>query len=302
MVAIGTKGCSREEGWFTDNWSGGLRLSVRVKRVLRDVESAYQHVRVLETEELGRMLVLDGNIQCAEADEAAYHELIVHPGLCRAGAGTGRKKNVLIIGGGDGGAAREALRHEDVGRVDLVDIDPEVTRAARELLPGIWRSPRGGALHEDTRLQIRNEDGLRFLEEAAEVPAEGYDLIVVDATDPVGPGTILFSDRFYEALRCRIGEHGAVSVQAGSWWFLPDVLRTAYRGLGRVFGMARAYHCWSAVYPGGLWNLVLATLGDDPAEVDRERAEGLLGCRFYDAESHRAAFVLSPDARRALRG
>jgi spermidine synthase len=303
MVRVAPGSLSDDGGWFTDGWSDDVLCSLRVTAVLRDVRSPYQHVQVVETAALGRALILDGNIQCAEADEAAYHELIVHPGLCRAGARRGGEKRVLVIGGGDGGAAREALRHPDVVRVDLVDIDPEVTRAAQELLPGIWLRPDGsGSLHEDPRLTVRNEDGLAFLESGADVPAEGYDLVVVDATDPDGPGTVLFSDRFYDALRAQTRAEGAVAVQAGSWWYLPQVLRTAHGGLARAFGRAEAYQCWSAVYPGGVWNLVIATFGDDPAEVDPARAERLHGCAWYDAAVHRAAFALPPNARQVLAG
>ncbi|MFW5878641.1 MAG: spermidine synthase [Myxococcota bacterium] len=301
MPCLAPGSLSPDHEWFTDGWTSGLRLSVRVKEVLRDLRSPFQHVLVLDTHEMGRMLVLDGNIQCSEADEAAYHELIVHPGLCRQGARRGDDKAVLIIGGGDGGAAREALRHSSVSRVDLIDIDPEVTRAARDLLPGVWKRPYGsGPLHEDERLTVRNEDGLAFLESSPDRPEAGYDLVVVDATDPIGPGAILFSDRFYQALRSSLREGGAVSVQAGSWWCLPEVLKTAHGGLKRVFGRAEAYQCWSAVYPGGLWNLVMATLGDDPAQVDETRAGALSGCLFYDASVHRAAFALGPRARAVL--
>src|SRR5690606_30226788 len=133
-------------------------------------------------------LVLDGNLQCAEGDEAGYHELLVHVGLCRKAVGAG-KKRVLIIGGGDDGSAREALRHADVERVDLVDIDENVMNAARELLPSLWRTPDGRSLDDDERFCAHAEDGLAFLEEGD----EPYDLIVVDASDPVGPGTVLYS-------------------------------------------------------------------------------------------------------------
>ena len=303
MSGVSSGGLSRDGRWFTDQWSDGLRFSVQVEKVLRDVKSPFQHVLVLETTQLGRMLVLDGSIQCSEADEAAYHELIVHPGLCRRGARKADDKAVLVVGGGDGGAAREALRHRDVKRVDLVDIDGEVTRAARELLPSIWCRPDGsGPLHEDERLQIRHEDGLAFLESSDKAPRQGYDLIVVDATDPAGPGTVLFSDDFYRAVLGRVREGGAVAVQAGSWWCLPQVLRRAHDGLRRAFGRAEAYHCWSAVYPGGLWNLVIATFGDDPSKVDPSFVAPLDGCRWYDASTHEAAFVLSFEERRTLRG
>ncbi len=282
---------STDARWYTDAWADDLLWSVGVEEVLRDRRTPYQHLRVLQTRTLGRVMVLDEAVQVAEADEAAYHELIVHPGLCRAAAGRGPRQ-VLIIGGGDGGAAREALRHPDVHRVDMVEIDPEVPRAARDLLPSIWRCPSGGPLEDDPRFSLHVTDGARFVA----TTDDRYDLIVVDSTDPVGPGEILFSRTFYEHLRAILRPGGAVAVQAGSWFFLPRALTLAISGLGAVFPRVQAYQCWSAVYPGGLWNLALATLGDDPAEVDAERVDALGGCAYYSAAVHRAAFVLPPAA------
>ncbi|RMG17285.1 MAG: spermidine synthase [Deltaproteobacteria bacterium] len=281
--------------WYTDSWQpGALLWSVHVRRVLRDEQTPYQRLRVLETESHGRMMVLDEAVQVAESDEACYHELLVHPGLCRRGASQGPKR-VLVIGGGDGGAAREALRHPGVTHVDLVDIDPAVTRAARDFFPTLWVRPDGsGPLDDDPRFHLHHEDGLTFLKGQS----EPYDLIVVDSTDPVGPGEVLFSNAFYALVAEHTRPGGAAAVQGGSFWYLPEVLERATTGLAAAFGRAEPYVCWSDVYPGGLWNLVLATFGDDPAEVDRERAGALTGCRFYSAEVHPALFALGRWRRR----
>ncbi|CAN0562145.1 unnamed protein product, partial [Ectocarpus sp. 12 AP-2014] len=164
---------------------------------------------------MGRMLVLDNALQCAERDEAGYHEYITHTALCRKGAAAGSGKRALIIGGGDGGAAREILRHDDVANVDLVDIDAEVMAASKKFIPGIWRHPTSSEdkyvpLDSDSRLTVRAEDGLAFLLDDSR---EGYDVIVVDASDPVGPGAALYSDEFYASLRRRLKPKGAVAVQ-----------------------------------------------------------------------------------------
>lgn len=287
-----------EGDWYAEVWSPGTLFSLKVSRVLRDVVTPYQHLRIVETPDLGRAMILDIALQVAERDEAGYHELLVHPGLCRAGARSGDGKRVLVIGGGDGGSAREALRHPDVAHVDMVDIDAEVTKAARELLPTVWRRPDGsGPLEDDPRFHLHHADGLAFVEAAT----EAYDLIVVDATDPVGPGATLFSDRFYGALRDHLAPDGAVAVQAGSWRWLPRALQAAHAGLAKAVGRAKPYVCWSPIYPGGFWNLVLATRGDDPAEVDPARVAALGPLDWYDADVHRAAFVLPPAARRVLR-
>lgn len=292
---IQDQGLSPDRRWLTDAWAPDIMWTIGVTDVLLDTQSEFQRIQVVDTGRLGRMLVLDGNLQCSEGDEAGYHELLVHVGLCRKGASKGPKR-VLIIGGGDGGAAREALRHDDVERVDLVDIDEAVMNAARELLPSVWRTPDGRSLDDDERFFAHAEDGLAFLEEGD----DRYDLIVVDASDPVGPGTVLYSKRFYEAIRRRLAPGGAVTVQAGSYWYLPSVLQRVNEGLGDVFPVVRVYQCFTAIYPGGVWNLAVATLGDDPTDVDAERVARLGELSFYDAGAHKAAFALPPVARRVL--
>lgn len=285
-------GLSTDRRWLSDRWAPRTLWTIGVDDVLFDEESEYQRVQVVKTHDLGRMLILDGNLQAAEKDEHGYHEMIVHPALCRRGAGDG-KKRVLIIGGGDGGSAREALRHPDVERVDLCDIDAKVLDAAREYLPSMWRSPGGRTLDEDPRFVAHTRDGVRFLEETD----ERWDLIVVDASDPIGPGTALYSDRFYGAIKRCLTATGAVSVQAGSWFYLPEVLQTVRGGLSAHFAAVTPLQCFTAIYPGGFWNLVIGTPGDDPVQVDDARAARLEGAQFYDAEAHRAAFAIGPRAR-----
>ena len=153
----------------------------------------------------------------------------------------------------------------------------------------MWQRPDGsGPLDADPRLSVHHEDGLAFLDRQS----EPYDLVVVDSTDPVGPGEVLFSDAFYERVAAHLRPGGAAAVQGGSFWYLPEVLERARSGLSRALGRAEPYVCWSDIYPGGLWNLVLGTFGDDPAEVDDGRAGALEGCRFYSAAVHPALFAL----------
>lgn len=292
---IQSQGLSKDGRWLTDAWAPDVMWSIGVGEMLLDIQSEFQRIQVIHTAALGRMLILDGNLQCAERDEAGYHELLVHVGLCRAGAPVKRKR-VLVIGGGDGASAREALRHDDVERVDLVDIDASVMNTARELLPTMWCAPDGGPLESDDRFRAHAEDGLVFLEEGGDL----YDLIVVDASDPVGPGTVLYSKRFYSAMKQRLAPGGAVTVQAGSFWYLPVVLQRVNAGLAEVFPKVGVYQCFTAVYPGGIWNLAVATLGDDPTDVSHERASRLRGLSFYDATTHIGAFALPPLARRLL--
>ncbi|CAM9981522.1 unnamed protein product [Scytosiphon promiscuus] len=304
-VRVAKSGLSPDSRWITDPWDRGVLFSVKVDQILHDVRSKFQRVQVLETPAMGRMLVLDSALQCAERDEAGYHEYITHVALCRKGAAAGSGKRACIIGGGDGGAAREILRHDDFGAVDLVDIDAEVMAASKKFIPNIWRHPTSSGdryvpLDSDSRLTVRAEDGVAFLSDDSQ---EGYDLIVVDASDPIGPGAALYSDNFYALLRRRLKPKGAVAVQGGSFWYLPLVFRTVFHGLKKAFPEVRALQCFTAVYPGGLWNVQVATLGDDPQEVNLEKALDLCSrneLAFYSPEGHHAAFALPPVALREL--
>jgi spermidine synthase len=295
-------GLSPSGSWVTDPWRKDVLFSVGVDKVIHDSRSKYQHIQVLSTSSMGRLLVLDGALQCAEGDEASYHEMIAHVPMLRKGAASGGGKRALIIGGGDGGAARELLRHEDIASVDLVDIDAEVMRVSKELLPSVWRHPHSTPesylpLDDDPRLNVLPLDGLTFVEQGKD---SEYDVIIVDASDPVGPGAALYAPSFYAALRRKLRAGGAVAVQGSSFWYLPVCFRTVFHGLKSAFPVVKPYQCFTAIYPGGLWNLQVATLGDDPADVDRQKADSLKGLQFYSSDVHGASFALPPVAHKLL--
>jgi spermidine synthase len=133
-----------------------------------------------------------------------------------------------------------------------------------------------------------------------------YDLIIVDASDPIGPGKSLYKTEFYQLLKSVLRENGAVAVQGGSFFWLQGVFNTVYHQLKKVFPVVKPYQCFTAIYPGGLWNLHLATLGDDPAEVDAAVAAGIrtregITLDYYSAETHVASFALPPFARKVLK-
>jgi spermidine synthase len=302
-LVLNPRGLSEDMKWLTDAWAEQVLWTVQVKEVLRDVKTEHQRIQIVDTERLGRMLVVDGNIQCAEADEASYHEFITHTALCRSGAPSPKDgRRVLVIGGGDGGAAREAMRHNDVVAVDIVDIDDDVIRACRDHMPGLWRHPDGRrSLDEDERLSVHIADALDWLKTVArDGGPEGYDLIVVDGAEPVGPGQRLYTDEFYGLVKRALREGGAICVQAGSFWYQPDVLRTVYHGLKRVFPVVKPMECFTATFPGGVWNLAIATLGDDPEKLNRARAEGLDDLQWYSAAGHRSCFGIPPRAWEVL--
>ncbi|KAJ8601797.1 hypothetical protein CTAYLR_006824 [Chrysophaeum taylorii] len=296
-ISVPRCGVSRDGRFVSDSWLRGIVWSAEIKGVVRDVRSEFQHITVVDTVSLGRALILDGALQCAERDEAGYHEFLAHVPLLRRGAPR-RELRVLIVGGGDGGVAREILRHPEVEHVTLVDIDRGVVDAARDLMPTLWPA----SLDADARLDVVFADGCEFVRAS---PDSQYDLVVVDASDPIGPGVQLYAPAFYEALRRCLRPRGAVVAQAGSYWYLPRVFRTVYHGLKAAgFPVVMPYSCFSAVYPGGQWNLACATLGDDPRALDDENRAAAFATEhaldFYDPQAHVAAFALPPLARREL--
>eukprot|EP01084_Bolivina_argentea_P303383 523773_1 len=309
-VTVSRTGLSPDGKMITDPWRRDILFSVGVERILHESQSAHQHIQIIQTRSMGRVLVLDGAFQCAEADEASYHEMITHVPILRKGAKT-HGGAALVIGGGDGGVARELLRHKDVTSIDLVDIDSEVIRLCKEFLPMVWRHPTkpGEPLDSDSRLRICNKNGLEFVSESQPC---SYDVIVVDASDPLGPGAALYSNNFYKSLFRLLRPGGAVAVQCiamtyhirtqgESFWYLPISFRTVYHGLKTAFPVVKTYQCFTAIYPGGLWNLQVATLGDDPSKVDFSRAEALKGLSFYTPAVHEASFALLPMAEELLK-
>ncbi len=189
--------------WFTDK-DENIALSIRHKgdRIFQE-RSPYQLVEIFDTFKYGKMLTVDKMVMCSEKDETAYHEMIIHvPMLANP-----QVKNVLVIGGGDGGSVREILRHTQVENVTMVEIDEVVVRASREFLPSLSSSL------DDPKLNLVIGDGIEYLKNAE---SESFDFIVVDSSDPVGPSVGLFSADFYkDVCRC-LTPHGMMAAQSES--------------------------------------------------------------------------------------
>jgi spermidine synthase len=223
------------------------------------------------------MLVLDDAVQTTEGDEHCYHEMLVHLPM----AVHPDPRRVLIVGGGDGGALEEALKHP-VASVTMVEIDREVIDVSRAFLPGI-----AGAAFDDPRARLRIEDGIAFVR----ATAERFDVILVDSTDPKGPGVALFSEEFYRLCRRALAPSGVLAVQSGSLLYQRELGAAVARHLAAVFPTVAPY--WAAVpaYPGTLWGFTLGTLGPDPRRMRPLPIEGL---RAYSPAAHQAALSLPP--------
>lgn len=261
--------------WIVDVVGEGFGQALQVGDVLYDGRSAFQHVQVVTSPLFGRMLVLDDAVQTTERDEYIYHEMLVHLPM----ALHPDPRRVLIIGGGDGGTLEETLKHP-VTAVTMVEIDRAVVDVSRAYLPAI----AGGAF-DDPRTRLLIDDGIAFVRSTAET----FDVILVDSTDPKGPGVALFSEEFYRLCRRVLTPGGVIAVQSGSLLHQRDLMALVARHLGAVFPTVAPY--WAAIpaYPGTLWSFTLAALAGDPAHP---RPLAVRGLRHYSPAVHQAALTL----------
>ena len=252
--------------------------------MLYEEETGQQHLVIFENGLFGRMMALDGITQVTERDEFIYHEMMTHVPILAHGAA----KRVLIIGGGDGGILREVIRHRSVEHVTMVEIDPAVTDFCKKQLPQI----SAGAF-DDPRLNLVFADGAKFVEDTD----ESYDVVIVDSTDPIGPGEVLFREEFYRAARARLTPGGVIVTQNGVPFMQGDELQGTMEKFRRLFKVASCYLATIPTYVGGPmamgWGTDDETLKSVPlAELESRYADAGLATRYYTPEVHKAAFAL----------
>jgi spermidine synthase len=273
------------EFWFTEKQTEHLGLSVRVLKSLLVERTPFQELAVLDTYQYGRMLVLDGAIQTTERDEFIYHEMITHVPLTTHP----QPREVLVIGGGDGGTVREILRHSEVTRVRLVEIDEQVVAAARRFLPGLSQAL------DDPRAEVLIADGAEYLQAVR----GSCDVIVVDSTDPVGPAVKLFEADFYRAVYDALNPEGLFVAQSKSPYLDRGLIRDLLGIVHSLFPITRLYTAAIPTYPSGLWSFVLGSKVHHPLTFAEGRAEKL-ETRYYSPAIHRSAFVLPREIRDEL--
>ena len=246
-----------------------------VKDVLYEGRSKYQRIEIIRNKDYGRVLLLDGLVQTTERDEFTYHEMLVHPAMCSHP----RPAKVLIIGGGDGGALREVLKHP-AKKAWLVEIDGRVIEACRGHFPWLRSALR------DPRAELVVEDGSVFIDKVRET----FDVILVDSSDPVGPSTVLHQEAFYRKLKSKLNPGGIIAAQAGSLMLHLDSHARKSAFLKRIFRRARLYLGPVPTYPVGMW--CYDFLSD---KVDPDKVKTLFipdGLRYFNWEIYRAAFAL----------
>jgi spermidine synthase len=266
---------SNGELWLTEDERDNLKISYRIRDVLFEETSPFQHVMVLDSYDFGPMLVLDGIVQTTSMDGHIYNEMIAHVPL----ALHPNPRRVLIIGGGDCGAAREATKYEQVECIDLVEIDEAVVRACKRYMPEV-----SGNL-SDPRVRYHYTDGVKFV---ADVRSE-YDVVIVDSSDPIGPATALFEPEFYANVHRALNENGLMVCQSQSPIFHRDVMRRTYEQIGNLFPCRRLYTAVVPTYPGGLWSFTLGSKQELPSP-DRVRFDR--PAKYMNADILRSCFNL----------
>ena len=278
----------------TDSWinetlypTWGQRFLV--KRELARVQSDFQDIVIFESFSHGNVMLLDGAVQITEGDEFVYQEMLTHVPMLAHGAA----HNVLIIGAGDGGVLRRVLQHNNVARAVMVEIDGEVIRLCKEFLPNI-----GGDAWNDPRADVIVGDGIDYVKQAAD---GSFDIIIVDSTDPVGVGEVLFTDEFYANCARILTAGGLVVNQCGVPFMQHDELHETSVRRAKFIPHVGAYVAAVPTYVGGFMTLGFAAkqsgLDRVPVETIRARAEaaGIAGLtRYWTPEIHVGAFNLPP--------
>jgi len=270
------------ELWYTEQHTKNVRFSIKVDKPLYSGQSEFQRIDVFNSQEFGNIFTLDGLMMVTEKDEFIYHDMIVHVPM----ATNPKIKNVLVIGAGDGGTVRELTRYSTIEHIDMVEIDKMVVDVCREYLP------QTACKLDDPRVQLYFEDGLRFVRSKE----NAYDLIVVDSTDPFGPGEGLFTREFYGNCFKALKEDGILVNQHESPYYeeYAKSMQRAHKRIQEFFPVCRVYQAHIPTYPSGHWLFGFASKTYDPLTDINEQAWNSLGLKtkYYNTEIHKGCFAL----------
>jgi len=258
-------------------------LTIGLKKLLYSKQSEYQLTEVYETDTWGNLMIIDGMVMLSEKDEFVYHEMIAHTALFSHP----NPERVLIIGGGDGGTAREVMKHPAVQHLDMVEIDRNVVEASRLHFPDVGD-------FENPKINLLFEDGIAFVKNVT----EPYDVIIIDGSDPVGPAEGLFKKEFYQSCYEALNEDGILTSQTESPWVKSyhQSIQAVFRNLKELFPVSSMYLCFIPLYPAGMWSMAFASKkyeACDSVVEERIKSSTFAGnLRYYNSEIHYASFAL----------
>ncbi len=276
--------------WFTEKHTDDVNFTIKVKKQLYSGKSYYQDIDVFDTYEFGRVLVLDGFIMLTEKDEYIYHEMVtavpmaVNPDI----------KKVLVIGAGDGGTIRELTRYPTIEHIDMVEIDKQVVEVCKEYLP------QTACCFDDNRVELFFEDGLKYVRRKQ----NEYDLIIVDSTDPFGPGEGLFTKEFYGNCFKALTDTGILINQHESTYYdsYVDMVKRTHKRIGASFPVCMVFQAHIPTYPSGHWLFGFASKNLHPVyDMQAEKWEQFdLKMKYYNTKLHQGCFALPNDVLEVL--
>jgi spermidine synthase len=281
--------------WFTEYQTPYSAHMHGIKEIVYSRKTEFQQIDIIDTQQFGRMLVLDGKVQSTVKDEYFYHESLVHPIMLAHPD----PRDVLIVGGGEGGTLREVLKHP-VKRAVMVDIDSGVVESSKRFIPEL----SSGAF-DDKRSEVVIGDGRRYVERCN----DKFDVIIMDVTDPLenGPGQLLYTKEFYKAARRILRKCGILVTQATSTYYSIYCFATIFMTIGSVFDRVGGYHAFVPSYDS-TWGFVYGSRGVNPMalKADQISAEmgkrGILGLRYYNPEIHSNLFILPKEVKDSIKG
>jgi spermidine synthase len=269
------------ELWFTENQNENVRFGIKIKKHLYSGQSEFQKIDVFETFGFGKLLTIDGIIMVTEKDEFIYHEMISHVPL----AAKPDIKSVLVIGGGDGGTVRELTRYKTIQNIDMVEIDKLVVDISKEYIK------QTSEKLDDSRVKLYYEDGIEFVKNKV----NEYDLIIVDSTDPIGPGEGLFTEEFYQNCYNALKSDGIMINQNESPYYDKErrELVRANKKMKKVFPIVEVYQFHMPTYPSGHWLFGFNSKKINPINDSIKKWNNLnISTKYYNTEIHKGSFML----------
>ena len=280
-----------ENGWFYErSFKGKFSMGWKVKKVLHQEQSPYQKIEVVDTEAVGRLLLLDGKTMVSDLDEFVYHEVMAHIPYM-----VSRKcKNVLIIGGGDGGVVREFTKHQDIERIDLVEIDERVIEVSKKFFPECT------AGLDDPRVNILPQDGFAFIKSKK----NEYDIIIIDSTDPEDFASGLFTSDFYQDVYNALTEDGIMMNQTENPFLDEYGIKNIYQNMRKSFPIVQSFTAPMSIYPGVFWTFGFSSKTYSATNLNKEKFVNMSALerslKWYNTDWHKGAFAISNFHKRKI--
>lgn len=274
--------------WITEEDPQGIRTSFSTEKILYKQKSEFQDIEVVETKAYGKMLLLDSFVMITDSDEFVYHEMITHVPVCLHKA----PKHVVVIGGGDGGTVRELLKHNEIEKITLCEIDALVIETSKKFFPAM------AASMDNSRVDVRIGDGIKYIKELK----SAADIIIIDSTDPMGPGEGLFSQSFYSNVARALRPNGLMAAQTESPWHQEKILKKISHNIKSNFPYCYPYIGAVPTYPKGLWSWTVAGRElFNPNDFNHERFKIVENSLSYlNEEVFKSCFALPTFFRKKL--